>query len=151
MAALVHPNPTHRSTARPRPARRSTSRPARHLHVVPAPSQRSGLSADPLSVLGMVGVILALIVVVLVRGVQGAPPAENWATLSPATAVAESSTAVGGDTMATVTVTDDDTWATIAERVAPGADPVEVARRIASDNGGYQLRPGQVLVVSAAG
>ncbi len=47
-----------------------------------------------------------------------------------------------------VTVEADDTWASIAARVAPGADPVEVARRIAAENGGYALREGQLLTIT---
>ncbi len=48
----------------------------------------------------------------------------------------------------TVTVQPGDSWASIAARVEPGADPVEVARRLAGLNGGYALRDGQVLVLA---
>ncbi len=144
MVALLHPthsdvSPAAAHAARPRP---------RHLRLVKAQSKTS---ADPLSVLAVVAVIATLLLVVLVRGVQGAPPASDWQSLADSStpAISASAPAVAGESALTVTVVEGDSWATIAARVAPGVDPVEFARSLASSNGGYQLQAGQVLVIPA--
>lgn len=102
-----------------------------------------------MSVLAVVAVMATVLLVVLVRGVQGAPPASDWQALAESSAPAATA-AVSADA-ATVTVLEGDSWNSIAARVAPGVDPVEFARSIASVNGGYQLYAGQVLVLPTAG
>ena len=100
--------------------------------------------------LGVIGVMAAVLLVVVVRGVQGAPPAEDWASLAAPSA--EAAPAVAMDLPAaatpTLTVSADDTWSSIAARVEPASDPVEVARWLATQNGGYQLHAGQVLDIT---
>lgn len=99
--------------------------------------------------------MVVMLLVVLIRGVQGAPPANTWSELS-AEATAPTVVSTSGSSTAsegarvmgsTVTVAASDTWASIAARVAPEDDPVEFARRVAQLNGGYQLSEGQVLVL----
>lgn len=133
MVALLHP--AHLPTVEASP------RPARHLRLVEAPTKTA---ADPLSIVVVAGVMLMVVLVVLVRGVQGAPPAADWQALSAASAPAAVSSL---DSSVTVTVVEGDTWASIADRVAPGHDPVDVARLLASANTGYRLEVGQVLTV----
>ena len=115
---------------------------------------RSGsadVRVDPLSMLAVVGVMAVVLLVVVVRGVQGAPPAEDWASLADGSAEVAPGSLTGAAQLpaATLTVSADDTWSSIAARVAPDRDPVEVARWLAMQNGGYQLAPGQVLDISA--
>jgi len=147
MVALLHP--THLHSA-PTPFENAEIQPAtprpRHLRLVQTDTKAA---TDPLSILAVVAVISTLLLVVLVRGVQGAPPASDWQTLAESSAPAAAAVAPSSD--ATVTVVEGDTWATIADRVEPGADPVEFARFLAAANGGYQLHVGQVLIVPTAG
>ncbi len=117
-------------------------------------SATSSVAVNAGSMLAIVAVMATVMLVLVVRGVQGAPPASDWATLAPATASAQATSANGHGSGAVdqaplvVTVGADDTWSSIVARVAPDADPVEVARRIASENGGYALREGQLLTVT---
>ena len=160
----VH-RPTHRRPARSRiPVRPSVvdggrHRSRSHLRLVEggasAPERtRSAsivptISTTPSSVLSVAAVIATLTLVFLVRGVQGAPPAADWESLADETsaATATSGAPVVAAGQATLVVGIDDTWASIAAEVAPHADPVEVARQLAAVNGGYALRPGQVLII----
>ena len=104
-------------------------------------------ATDPLAIVAVVAIMATLLLVVLVRGVQGAPPASDWQTLTESSAPSAAASLVSE----TVTVVDGDSWASIAARVEPGIDPVEFARSLASVNGGYELHVGQVLVLPAAG
>ena len=142
MVALLHP--THLDSA---PAARPVARPARHLLLVDAEAKTA---TDPLSMIAVVAVMATVLLVVLVRGVQGAPPASDWQTLTESSAPSSAVAASASVDVVTVTVVEGDTWATIAARVQPGADPVEFARSLASVNDGYQLHVGQVLVVPVA-
>lgn len=148
MVALLHPAhlPSVPSAARRANARPAASRP-RHLRLVQTETKAA---TDPLSVIAVVAVMATVLLVVLVRGVQGAPPASDWQTLTETSAPVVAAAAPLASA-ATVTVLEGDTWATIAARVEPGADPVEFARSLASANDGYQLHVGQVLVVPAVG
>lgn len=144
VAALQSPAPYSPAPSSRRPA---TTRPA--LRLIEGGSSTSATSTVAInagSMLVIVAVMATMLLVLLVRGVQGAPPASDWATLAPSTASAQATSIDQGSL--TVTVAADDTWATIAARVAPGVDPVEFARVMAADNGGYALREGQVLVVT---
>jgi hypothetical protein len=140
MVALLHPTHLH-----PTPTPRSAAQP-RHLRLVQTEAKSS---ADPLSVIAVVAIMATVLLVVLVRGVQGAPPASDWQTLGEAS-VQNSAVAASVGAGLTITVVEGDTWATIAARVDPGADPVEFARSLAAVNGGYQLQVGQVLILPAA-
>ncbi len=167
MVALLHPSPVshppRRTASRPAPAssRRTPGRPnVPTLHLIEGgQSERLSrqatigrVSPGPFSMLGVVGVMAAVLLVVVVRGVQGAPPAEDWASLTAPSAEVSSASAAElvppSGAVATLTVLADDTWASIAARVAPESDPVEVARWLATQNSGYQLQAGQVLDIS---
>jgi hypothetical protein len=104
------------------------------------------VTTSPATVIAVVAVMLTLSLVFLVRGVQGAPPASDWNGLT-AVAGAPAPGIAGSAEVTTYTVGADDTWASISADIAPGADPVDVARQLASVNGGYALRPGQVLTI----
>lgn len=144
MVALLHP--AHVQTAPAPVARRAAARP-RHLHLV---KTEAATATNPMSVIAVVAVMATVLLVVLVRGVQGAPPASDWQGLTETSAPAALAAAPVA-AWATVTVVEGDTWASIAARVEPGADPVEFARSLASANGGYELHVGQVLVVPSGG
>lgn len=142
MVALLHPTRPALApleAVHPRAARRQAPR---HLRLVQTQARSS---IDSLSVIAVAAVMATILLVVLVRGVQGAPPAADWNGLADA-----ATPAAAAQSSATVTVVEGDTWATLAARVAPGTDPVEFARSLASANGGYQLQVGQVLVLTAA-
>lgn len=141
MVALLHP-----ANTQPAPLARPTARP-RHLRLVQTDTSAKA-SVDPLSVLAIVAIVVTLVLVVLLRGLQGAPPASDWQSLTQTSAPVG---VISGASSATVTVVEGDTWATIAARVEPGADPVAFARSLASANSGYQLSVGQVLIVPTAG
>jgi hypothetical protein len=106
------------------------------------------VAPGPFSMLAVIGVMAAVLLVVVVRGVQGAPPAEDWASLAAPSAEAAPAAAMDLPAAATLTVSADDTWSSIAARVEPASDPVEVARWLAMQNGGYQLHAGQVLDIT---
>jgi len=135
MVALLHPTQLH-----PAPVARPAARP-RHLRLVKTEAKTA---ADPLSIIAVVAIMATVLLVVLVRGVQGAPPAADWQGLSESSAQVSTGVAAAD----TVTVLEGDTWASIAARVEPGADPVEFAQSLASANGGYHLHVGQVLVLA---
>ena len=153
MVALLHPS-AHRPATTGRTVRRvprragapslrliQGGRSERRLH-------RAGATLDPFSMLGVVGVMAIVLLVVLVRGVQGAPPADDWASLAAPSVQASPGAAPASSGLATLTVSAEDTWSSIAARVAPDSDPVVVARWLAMQNGGYQLTAGQVLDIS---
>lgn len=141
MVALLHP--THLNSA---PAARPAAARPRHLRLV---DTQTKAAADPMSIIAVVAVMAMVLLVVLVRGVQGAPPASDWQGLTESSSVVASA-GVSADAL-TVTVLEGDSWNSIAARVAPGVDAVEFARAVASENDGYQLYAGQVLIVPSAG
>lgn len=141
MVAVLHPAHVHSA---PAPLERPVSPRPRHLRLVRAETTSA---TDPLAIVAVVAIMATLLLVVLVRGVQGAPPASDWQTLTESSAPSAAASLVSE----TVTVVDGDSWASIAARVEPGIDPVEFARSLASVNGGYELHVGQVLVLPAAG
>lgn len=156
--AVLHPIDTHRA-AGSRSAATDRSAQGRHLRLVGCDqgarrrSIAGPVTTSPLSTLAVAAVMATLVLVVLVRGVQGAPPAASWDDLGSGettgvmASTAAPAHAAGAISSATITVHPDDTWATIAAAVAPDADPVDVARQLASANGGYRLEPGQVLAI----
>jgi hypothetical protein len=113
-------------------------------------SSHTDVRVDPFSMLAVLAVMAVVLLVLVVRGVQGAPPAEDWGSLTGGSVEVAPRSISGAAELpaATFTVSADDTWSSIAARVAPDRDPVEVARWLAMQNGGYQLVPGQVLDIS---
>ena len=137
----------HRLHALAPTAARSGRRPA--LRVIEGGANSSTPAMSSVSLAVVLAVMATMILVVTVRGVQGAPPASDWPGLAATPAAATAADHAGGDVAAagTYTVAEGDTWATIAAQVAPGADVVDVARQLASVNGGYAIEPGQSLIV----
>lgn len=153
MVALLHPSAHHPAHRPPTtgPEVRRTGAPSLQL-IQGGRSERRplrfGETLDPFSMLGVVGVMAIVLLVVLVRGVQGAPPADDWVSLAAPSVQASAGAAPASSGLATLTVSAEDTWSSIAAQVAPDSDPVEVARWLAMQNGGYQLTAGQVLDIS---
>ena len=126
--------------------RSATARPT--LRVIEGGAGKQAVRTSPSSVVAVAAVMATVMLVLLVRGVQGAPPAAEWNGLAEASSPASAATApVAVSPGATFTVGPNDTWSSIAAAIAPEADPIEVARQLASANGGYSLVPGQALNV----
>jgi hypothetical protein len=121
------PRPAHASTARPsRPARASTARPSRPLRLTRRGRAVLFLAASSL----LAGVVIG---------------SGQWAGASDASGSAAS----GGPATAVVVVQPGESLWSIAQAVAPGADPRETVLRLRELNGMADavVVPGQSLVV----
>lgn len=160
MVALLHPDtdtrrPQHHPGSLPRLARSESPRLASsHLRVIEG---GSGKAVDGRVLVG-VAVAALMLLVLGVRVMQGAPPADTWAGLesTAASAGADGSSALavgsGGagssDAVGDVwLVADGDTWWKIASEVAPQADTAEVVKVLTAANGGAGLAVGQIVVI----
>lgn len=176
MVALLHPDtdtrrPQHRPDRHPGSLPRSSASgsprlASSHLRVV------EGGAAKTVDgrVLVAVAVVALMLLVLGVRVMQGAPPADTWAGLESSastSATAGTAGADGSSVLATGTsgvasatssdsvgdvwlVADGDTWWQIASEVAPQSDTGEVVKALTAANGGAGLAVGQLVVIPAS-
>ena len=142
MVALLHPENFE-------PSAETTPR----LRVIEGGAAKT---ARPVSNLAMVGAAVVVMLFVLFRLVQGAPPASSWEGLSDvAYGVDASAAPVAGpapvlvDAESTRVVVEGDTLWALALELAPDRDPQEVVGILAARNGGTALQVGQRLVIPA--
>ncbi len=157
MVALLHPEtfetPRRQTASDAGPA--ATAADARpRLRVIQGGATQS---SRPLNSLAMAGSALLVMLFVLFRLFQGAPPASSWegladvaygsgASVAPATP-GPGPVLVDAENVRVV-VEGDTLWA-IAMELAPDRDPAEVVGVLSARNGGTELQVGQRLIIPA--
>lgn len=145
MVALLHPETFE--TAHPENARA-------RLRVIEGGATQT---SRPLNTLAMAGAVVLVMLFVLFRLVQGAPPASSWEGLADVAYGAEASTVSADlgpapvlvDAESIRVVVEGDTLWAIALELAPDRDPQVVVGVLAARNGGSGLQVGQRLVIPA--
>lgn len=161
MVALLHPETFE--TARRENTRSSAHSPsgtsssvaaAPHLRVIEGGATQT---SRPVNTVAMAAGALLVMLFVLFRLVQGAPPASSWEGLADVAYGAEASAAAAVPGPAPVLVdaenvrivVEGDTLWAIAMELAPDRDPQVVVGVLAARNGGTGLQVGQRLIIPA--